>query len=49
MDAHKGNSKGRRGALEDMKTRVVNVTDYTNDMSMSFSGFYCVSLFNEPK
>lgn len=49
MNIQKSTTKGRRGVLEEMKTRVMNVTDYANDITMSFSGFYCISIFNEPK
>jgi hypothetical protein len=49
MEAQKSTTKGRRGALEELKTRVMNVTDYANDITMSMPGFYCLSLFNEPK
>jgi len=49
MDGSKKTEKGRREILEENKLRVVNATELTNDLSMSFKGLYCVTLINEPK
>jgi len=49
MDQSKKLDKGKREVVEENKLMVVNASQLSNDPTMSLTGFYCVTLINEPK